>query len=203
LEEPTAIKETITKVQVVENYGSTEHLFRVLTTTKQELLSRSYDRLPIAPAIEQLQLIHTPEEWLTNERWNDGLKRLLPSWAVLMYPLRFTTKNHRRIFHVFPEKVAYEGRAGRGYIELKLADEKMRIAASWRPGKDLEYSELWMGISQERNIRYYSELDQDDLWPAYQCKDCGTIVASRNGTYLKLPPSVVRLHQHGKDRNLS
>jgi hypothetical protein len=59
-----------------------------------------------------------------------------------------------------------------------------------------------MGISQKQDIRFFSELDQDDLWPAYQCKDCGTIVAS-NGTYLKLPPSVVRLHQHGKDRNLN
>ncbi len=201
--EPTTVEEPSPKVQVIENYGSPEHLFRVLTATKQELLSRSYDRLPVTPAIEQLQLIHTPEEWLTNECRNEGLKRLLPSWAVLMYPLRFTTKNHRRIFHAFPEKVAYGGRAGRGYVELKLAEEKMRIAASWRPGKDPEYSELWMGISQERNIRFFSELDQDELWPAYQCKDCGTIVASRNGPYIKLPPSVVRLHLHGKERKLN
>ncbi len=202
-EEPEPIEETNTKVQVVDNYGSPEHLFRVLTATRRELLSRSYDRLPITPAIEQLQLIHTPDEWLTNTRWNDGLKRLLPSWAVLMYPIRFTTKNHRRILHVFPEKVAYGGRAGRGYIELKLEEEKIRIAASWRPGKDLEYSQLWMGISQEQDVKFFSELDQDDLWPAYQCKDCGTIIASKNGTYLKLPPSVVRLHQHGIDRKLN
>jgi len=202
-EEPEPIAEINTEVQVFDDYGSPEHLFRVLTQTSRELLSRSYDRLPITPAIEQLQLIHTPDEWLTNARWNDGLKRLLPSWAVLMYPLMFTTKNHRRILHVFPEKVAYGGRAGRGYIELKLAEEKMRIAASWRPGKDLEYSQLWMGISQEQNVKFFSELDQDDLWPAYQCKDCGTIVASKEGTYLKLPPSVVRLHQHGIDRKLN
>ncbi len=202
-EEPEQIAEINTEVQVFDDYGSPEHLFRVLTATSRELLCRSYDRLPITPAIEQLQLIHTPDEWLTNARWNDGLKRLLPSWAVLMYPLRFTTKNHRRILHVFPEKVAYGGRAGRGYIELKLAEEKMRIAASWRPGKDLDYSELWMGISQEQDVKFFSELDQDNLWPAYQCKDCGSIVASRDGTYLKLPPSVVRLHQHGVDRKLN
>lgn len=202
-EEPEPIEETNTKVQVFDDYGSPEHLFRVLTATSRELLSRSYDRLPITPAIEQLQLIRTPDEWLTNARWNDGLKRLLPSWAVLMYPLRFTTKNHRRILHVFPEKVAYGGRAGRGYIELKLEEEKIRIAASWRPGKDLEYSQLWMGISQEQSIKFFSELDQDDLWPAYQCKGCGTIVASKNGTYLKLPPSVVQLHRHDVDRKLN
>jgi len=202
-DEPEPIEETNTKLQVFDDYGSPEHLFRVLTATSRELLNRSYDRLPITPAIEQLQLIHTPDEWLTNARWNDGLKRLLPSWAVLMYPLRFTTKNHRRILHVFPEKVAYGGRAGRGYIELKLEEEKIRIAASWRPGKDLEYSQLWMGISQEQSIKFFSELDQDDLWPAYQCKGCGTIVASKDGTYLKLPPSVVQLHRHDVDRKLN
>lgn len=202
-EEPEPIKENNTKVQVFDNYGSPEHLFRVITATSRELLNRSYDKLLITPAIEQLQLIHTPDEWLTNTRWNDGLKRLLPSWAVLMYPLRFTTKNHRRILHVFPEKVAYGGRAGRGYIELKLAEEKMRISASWRPGKDPDYSELWMGISQEQNVKFFSELDQDDLWPAYQCRDCGTIVASKDGTYLKLPPSLVRLHLHGFERKLN
>ncbi|MEN6621237.1 MAG: hypothetical protein ABFD50_06800 [Smithella sp.] len=202
-EEPAPIEEISTKVQVIDDYGSCEYLFRVLTATKQELLSRSFDRLPITPAIEQLRLIHTPEEWLTGERWNDGFKRLLPSWAVLMYPLRFTTKTHQRILHVFPEKVAYGGRAGRGYIELKFAEEKMRIAASWRPEEDQGYSKLWLGISQEQNIKFFSELDQDNLWPAYQCKDCGSIVASRDGTYLKLPPSVVRLHQHGVDRKLN
>ena len=60
-----------------------------------------------------------------------------------------------------------------------------------------------MGISQEQDVKFFSELDQDNLWPAYQCKDCGSIVASRDGTYLKLPPSVVRLHQHGVDRKLN
>lgn len=79
----------------------------------------------------------------------------------------------------------------------------MRIAASWRPGKNPDYSELWMGISQEQNVKFFSELDQDDLWPAYQCRDCGTIVASKDGTYLKLPPSLVRLHLHGFERKLN
>lgn len=65
------------------------------------------------------------------------------------------------------------------------------------------YSHLWMGISQQQDIRYYSELDQDELWPAYQCKSCGQFVASREGTYLKLSPSLMRLHLHGSVRNLS
>lgn len=190
------------KIQGLNDYGSPEHLFRVLTATEQELLNRNYDRLPITPAIRQLQLINTPDEWLTNEGWNDGLKRLLPSWAVLMYPIKFTTKKYQNILYIFPEKAAYEGRAGRGYIELKLEEEKKRIAASWRPGKDQRYSHLWMGIPQKQGIKFFSELDQDDLWPAYQCIDCGTIVGSKDGTYLKLPASIVYMHQHNFSRKL-
>ncbi len=201
-EEPEPIEETNIKVQVFDDFGSPEHLFKVLTLTSRELLSRNFDGLLVTPALEQLQLIHTPDEWLTEDRWNDGFKRLLPSWAVLMYPLRFTTRNHRRILHVYPEKVAYGGRAGRGYIDLKLVEEKVRVAASWRPIKDSEYSHLWVGIAQEQKEKFISELDQDDLWPAYQCRDCGTIVASKEGTYLKLPPSLVRLHLHGFERKL-
>ena len=201
-EELGVIEETDTGVQIISDFGSPEHLFRVITASKRDLLSRSYDGLPLTPAIEQLQLIHTPEEWITDSNWDEGFKRLLPSWAVLMYPLRFTTKNHRRILHIFPEQVAYGGRAGKGYAELKLEEEKMRVAASWRPGEDPEFSVVWMGVPQKSNIKRFCELDQLDLWPAYLCNDCGRIVASRDGTYLKLPPSIIREHQHGQNKQL-
>jgi len=200
VEELEQIKKIGAKFQELNDNGSPEYLFRVLTATESELLIQSYDKLPITPAIKQLQLIHTPDEWLTDAGWNDGLKRLLPTWAVLMYPIRFTTKKHRKVLYIFPEKAAYGATAGRGYIELKLEEEKKRIAASWRPGKDQGFSHLWMGVPQKQDVRFFSELDQDDLWPAYQCIDCGTIVASKDGTYLKLPPSVVQMHRHNIPR---
>ncbi len=185
------------------DWRSPDLVFRVLTARGDELLKRSFDKSPVSGIIGQLQIIHTEDEWLTNEHWDSGFKRLIPSWAVMMYPLRFTTKIHGKILHVFPEKVAYGARAGRGYIEIKLNEQKTRLAASWRPGVSAGYSHLWMGISQQQDIRYYSELDQDELWPAYQCKSCGQFVASREGTYLKLSPSLMRLHLHGSVRNLS
>ena len=203
VEETKEIVEAVDiQVENIEEFGSPRHLFRILTAPKQDLLRRSYDGLPVTPAIEQLQIIHSPEEWITDEPWNEGFKRLLPSWAVLRYPLRFTTKEHRKILHVFPEQVAYGGTAGKGYIELKLEQERIRICASWRPSSDPKYSNLWMGVSQNSGIRRYCECDQYDLWPAYQCVNCGTIVASRDGSYLKLPPSIIQQHRHGENKKL-
>lgn len=203
IEEELELHKDILGVDTIDEFGSTEHLFRVLTASKQDLLSRSYDGLPITPAVEQLQIIHSPEEWLTDEPLEDCFKRLLPSWAVLMYPLRFTTKEHRKILHVFPEQVAFGGKVGKGYVELKLEAERVKVAAYWRPGKDPEYAKLWMRISQNPNITKFCELDPDNLWPAYQCVDCGMIVASRIGSYLKLAPSLIQNHRHAKFRNLS
>jgi hypothetical protein len=198
--EQEIVEEEALPIEIAEDHGSPAHLFRLLTAGKQDFLLRSYDHLPITAAIEQLQIIHSEEEWVTDEKLEESLKRLLPSWAVLMYPLRFTTKDHRKVLHVFPEQVAYGGRAGKGYVELKIEQERMRICAFWRPVPDTEYSELWMSVPQKPEIKRYCECDQLDTWPVYQCVDCGTIVASRDGSYLKLPPSIVQMHRHGEDR---
>jgi hypothetical protein len=199
-EEDENVEEKAPSIEIEQDFGSPAHLFRLLTAGKQDFLIRSYDHLPITPAIEQLQIIHSEEKWVTDEKWEKGLKRLLPSWAVLMYPLRFTTKAHRKVLHVFPEQVAYGGKAGKGYVELKIEQERMRICAFWKPVPDTEYSELWMSVPQKTEIKRYCECDQMEAWPVYQCVDCGTIVASREGSYLKLPPSIVQMHRHGEDR---
>jgi len=194
------VEEEVHQIEIQEEYGSPTHLFKLLTAGKQELHALRYDRLPITPAIEQLQIIHSEDEWLTDDKLEKGLKRLLPSWAVLMYPLRFTTKDHRKVLHVFPEQVAYGGKAGKGYVELKIEQERMRICAFWKPVSDTEYSELWMSVPEKSEIKRYCECDPMEAWPVYQCVDCGTIVASRSGTCLKLPPSIVQMHRHGEDR---
>lgn len=199
-EEQEIVEEEAPPIEIEDDYGSPAHLFRLLTAGKQDFFLRRYGDLPITPAIEQLQIIHSEEEWVTDQKWEEGLKHLLPSWAVLTYPLRFTTKEHRKVLHVFPEQVAYGGKAGKGYVELKIEQEKMRICAFWKPVPDAEYSELWMSVPQKPEIKRYCECDQLDTWPVYQCVDCGTIVASRDGSYLKLPPSIVQMHRHGEDR---
>jgi len=191
------------KVHKSENWGTSGHYFQVLTSTRKDFFECSVEGLPIEPVVEQLKKIHTLEEWIIDAPREEAFKRLLPAWAVLKHPLRFTTNKHARILHVYPEKVAYGGRAGSGYVDLKIAGEIIRMAANWKPGKNSEYSELLMRIPHEQNVTIFSELDPDDLWPAYQCVDCGTIVASREGTCFKLPPSIVQLHLHEKNRKLT
>lgn len=216
IEDPTTIQQVGMDIQSTPNYDSPENLFKILTAPKEKLIRRSHPRLAIGPSVEQLKSIHDPDEWVTddpwnprysapqkklaNYPWNESFKNLLPTWAVLRYPLRFTTKEHQIVLRVFPEKVAYGARAGRGYVDLKIEGEKLRASASWKPTGNEGYSTLWIGISQQSNVQLFCDLKQDFLWPGYQCKSCGTIVASRSGDYLKLPPSVVRLHQHGEDK---
>jgi len=194
-----SVQRHVTQADVLNDYESLTHVFDLLTQSRQEYLRQSYEKSPVASITDQLRLIHTPEEWVVNKGWNEGFVRLLPSWAVLNYPLRLETKIHSKVLHVFPEKVAFGGRAGRGYAELKIRDEKVKVSASWRPEGDGGLSRLWMGISPLLEVRHFCTLDEYDLWPAYQCKECGTFVALKDGTYYQFPPYFSQLHKHGKD----
>lgn len=194
-----SVQSQVTQAEVTHDYESSTQVFYVLTQSRQEYLKQNYENTPVASITDQLKLIHTPEEWVVNKGWNDGFIRLLPSWAVLNYPLRFVTKIHSKVLHVFPEKVAFGGRAGRGYAELKIWGEKVRVAASWRPEGEGGLSRLWMGMSPTKRVQQFCTLDEDDLWPAYQCKECGTFVALTDGNYYKFPPSYTQQHKHGKD----
>jgi len=55
-------------------------------------------------------------------------------------------------------------------------------------------------VPQEVDIKNHCELDEGELWPAYQCVDCGIIVGSKKGSYIKLPPSTVVRHKHTRNR---
>jgi len=192
---------------LTEEVDSPKYIFGVLTATKHQILQIKPDSETISAVLGQLKIIHDSEEWLIDRKWRDSFKRLLPAWAVLKHPLRFITNKHKRVLHVFPEKAIYGGKAGSGYLDLKLEGEKIKIVVDWKPKPNSDCSVIWMRIPQEENkeIHYFSELsdwDELGLWPAYQCVDCGEIVGSRNGNYLRLPPSTYRLHQHGKNRNL-
>lgn len=180
--------------------SSIDPLFTLLTSNEPMANVPKEREKTIRPILDQLKFVHTRENWITNSLRDDGLKQLLPSWAVLMYPLRFETKDHQKILHVYPEQAAYGGKAGKGYIALKIEGEKTRVCASWKPSVESGYSDLWIGIPQEMKSNRYCECDEDDLWPAYQCISCGTILATRDGTYLKFPRSVLQYHCHGQNK---
>jgi hypothetical protein len=152
--------------------------------------------------LKQLVIINRRDTWVTKDKWDEGLKRLLPSWAVLKYPLRFQTQLHRKIFHIFPQQVVFGAKAGKGYMAAKLGLDPVKIYAAWNTDFDNNKTSLWLKFPQLESIERFCELDEYDLWPGYQCIDCGIIVGSRRGTYLQLSPQTVKLHMHNKSRSI-
>lgn len=206
------VKETIEVVRIPEKEilitqdekFTAQKLFDSLTSNRQELLSikDKYHANRIA-ILNQLISINSYDTWVTKEKLDDGLKRLLPSWAVLQYPLRFHTQKHNRIFHIFPQQVAFGAKAGKGYMSAKLEHNPVNIYAAWNSDLSTNKTRLWLMIPQDENIKAFCELDEwTDLWPAYQCVDCGMIVGSKNGNYIKLSPQTTIAHKHGKIRSI-
>lgn len=156
----------------------------------------------LLPYLQQLIKIHTKSEWVTNEKYSDGLKQLLPSWAVIDVPLRFISNVHRKILHIFPQRLVYGTRFGKGYANLKLEDELVKVYAAWSSIEGQDHINLWLMIPKETNNYSFYDLSELDLWPAYQCIDCGELVGSREGSYLKLPPNTIKKHIHGHQRKI-
>lgn len=160
----------------------------------QGMLSNRDDSL--SSVYRCLAEINKPHDWIQTYG-------LLPAWAVTCHPLILTTREHRIGLSVYPEIVAFKGRAGKGYLNLKLeGDVQTRIYATWEPlvtaENSLYSSQLRLMIPTSEVSGPFSSLDEYDLWPAYQCSHCGEIVGSRSGNYLKLSPSTLHMHQHGK-----
>ena len=109
----------------------------------------------------QLKKIHDSDEWLVDGEWRDSFKRLLPAWAVLKHPLRFITNKHKRVLHVFPEKAIYGGKAGSGYLDLKLEGEKLESSQTGNQNR-FENSWIWIRIPTVENIKCFSELSESN-----------------------------------------
>lgn len=179
-----------------------QRLYEALSASRkaiQEVLENKQSNL--ISILKQLISINCRDTWVTKDKWDEGLKRLLPSWAVLKYPLRFQTQLHRKIFHIFPQQAVFGAKAGKGYMAAKLGLDPVKIYAAWNTDFDNNKTSLWLKFPQAESIERFCELDEYDLWPGYQCIDCGIIVGSRRGTYLQLSPQTVKLHMHNKSRS--
>jgi hypothetical protein len=185
-----------------EKYTS-QKLFACLTSDRQKILGINInERATLIPILQQLIRINLRETWVSREKLSDGLKKLLPSWAVLQYPLRFHTLRHNKILHIFPQQVVYGGMAGKGYMSAKLDHGPVKIYAAWNTDFEQNKTYLWVMIPQAVGIVRFCELDEYDLWPGYECVDCGTIIGSRDGSYLKLSPQTTIFHRHNQTRPL-
>lgn len=180
---------------------TSQHLFESLSADHHTIMRmKKQDHSQLIAPLQQLILVNSFNKWVTKEKLNDGLKRLFPSWAILNYPLRFHTKKHKRVFHVFPQQVAFEGRVGKGYMVAKMDEAPVKVYAAWNTYFIGKKSYLWLMIPQSDAIDRYSELDELELWPGYQCIDCGFIVGSKEGSYVRLSPKITMAHKHEKKR---
>ena len=198
--EPLDINPAVSSLRVVESpvpiqVGTPDDPLSVLVwpgTDIQRLLSEKVIAVP--NLVQRLAAINRPDEWV-------GTYGLLPAWAVVGNPLILTTREHRVRLKVYPEMASHKGRAGKGYVDLDLeGDTPIRAYAAWKlrdgAGNALFSSLLEIRIPTHEVLEPFSSLDEDDLWPAYQCSVCGRIVGSRSGTYLKLSPSILNAHGH-------
>jgi predicted restriction endonuclease len=180
-----------------------QNLYGALSSSRKEIQEIQENKQSnLISILQQLVKINCRDTWVTREKWDEGLKMLLPSWAVLKYPLRFQTQLHRKIFHIFPQQVVFGAKAGKGYMAAKLGIDPVKIYAAWNTDFDNNKTFLWLKFPQVESIERFCELDEYDLWPGYQCIDCGIIVGSRRGTYLQLSPQTVKLHMHNKSRSI-
>ena len=180
-----------------------QKLYESLTSDRQAILKVKENKQPnLISILNQLVRINSSETWVTRDKLDDGLKRLLPSWAVLQYPLRFHTQKHNRILHIFPQQVVFGAKAGKGYMPAKLEHDPVKIYAAWNTDFEQNKTYLWVMIPQVDSVERFCDLDEYDLWPGYQCIDCGIIVGSKSGNYLRLSPQTTVAHLHNKSRSV-
>jgi hypothetical protein len=184
----------IPSIQISPQKSRQSDMLMLPGSAYQSMLSDQHDSL--SSIFRCLAEINKPLDWIQTYG-------LLPAWAVTGHPLMLTTREHRIGLLVYPEIAAFKGRAGKGYMDIKLEDDvQTRVYATWEPlvtaENALYSSQLKLMIPTSEVSGPFSLLDEYDLWPAYQCSYCGRIVGSRSGNYLKLSPSTLHMHQHGK-----
>jgi len=204
-------EKTVEVVQIPKKYilitkdeeFTAQKLYGGLTSDRQAIQRIQEDKQSnLISILKQLVIINYRDTWVTKDKWDEGLISLLPSWAVLKYPIRFQTQLHRKIFHIFPQQVVFGAKAGKGYMAAKLERDPVKIYAAWNTDFDKNKTTIWLKFPQVESIERFCDLDEYDLWPGYQCIDCGIIVGSRRGTYLQLSPQTVKLHMHNKSRSI-
>ena len=185
--------------EMVEKY----QLFQAFTLLPTQLKNLQNEKAVLIPNLKQLIAINNRETWINNQPLEDGFSNLLPDWAVTKYPMRFVSIAHKRVFHVFPERLVFGGIAGQGAIDLKISGNKIRTYVAWRPSQRATIADMWVAFPKDDIVDRFSETDPWDNWPGYRCLVCGEIIGHKHGTYNNFPPSILVTHLHDKTRKAS
>lgn len=115
---------------------------------------------------------------------------LLPDWAVLPFQLELRFIPFGNSITVEPAVLSRKGRRGIGYCFLKMGEEHRYVYVTWKAhqGASVSVTLGLPGVAPDEVD--YVELDALDMFPVYQCLQCGWLVDS------KISPEVQNRHRH-------
>jgi len=182
---------------------SAESLFDLLTAEKSQLTEfeqKSYSKIPY---FQQLVCINDKSYWYIDGKVENGIKNLLPFWAVTKHPFRFVERKFHKTLIIYPAETALGGKVGKGHTYLKVNNQSEIVCAIWKPDNAGEYVKLVLGFPDKNIDSSFFKLSEIAEWnidytrPAYQCIDCGDLLGSGLGGF---PPNIFNQHLHGKQR---
>lgn len=179
---------------------SAESLFNLLTAEKSQFRKFEQEGYSKIPYFQQLACINDKSYWYIDGKVEDGIKNLLPFWAVTKHPFRFVERKFHKTLIIYPSETALGGILGRGYTHLKVNSQKEIVYAAWKPDSDSNYIKLFLCFPKVGIHPKFFNIDKVSTWylrylrPAYQCVDCGDLLGTGEEGF---PPNIFNKHLHG------
>ena len=182
---------------------SIEEIYNLVTSDYAKLDSNTDESNFNLPPLNQILKINDRDTWYIEGKVDEGIKKLLPFWAVTKYPLRFVEQKFHKTLIIYPEEAAFGGIVGRGYSYLKVRDQREKVYAAWKPDGGEGHIKLFLCFRDSQIPAVFFKKNEVASWPlhnlrpAYQCIDCGELLGSGEGGF---PPDIFNKHLHGEQR---
>lgn len=144
------------------------------------------------PPLRHLRVLHNPDAWVKKHG-------LLPAWCVTTHDLFAHSSLHRRQWKLQPEMASHGGQQGIGRLIGDQPRNPLVLYARWRrtnwsdPSSASSHLRVFVPPPRYTGLMIY--LNEEDLWPVYQCRMCGDLSTQRP---TKMELSYVRRHYHGR-----
>src|SRR5690606_23354567 len=129
--------------------------------------------------------IHDVDTW-------ESQHGMLPDWVVVPYQLKLDFM--ATSLSVEPEVLSRKGRRGIGHSVLKIGERKRHVYIIWEPHNG-EQASASLGLPDRAPDEVnYAQLDVLDMYPVYQCQQCGWFVDSN------VAPEILEEHSHRRGK---
>ncbi len=162
----------------------------VYTSLHETLLERLW------PPLVYVALAQDIVEW-------EACFGLLPAWAVLREAIRLIPRrNEHAALSVFPERALSRGRQGAGYVlmSFRTSGAGNKVYIRWWPDEKKDITLVKLGIPDRPESRCYADIDEQDIWPVYQCAQCGGFATYQEIHEHNSRGPVPQFHMHGQQK---